>query len=58
MDPTNGIFGNRNLIRIAVARNPTQARPLSGSFTDEPGSCLGLSVSVSVESAEPAAVAW
>ena len=32
LDPTNGIFGNRDLIRIAVARDHRQALPLSGSF--------------------------
>ena len=58
MDPTNGIFGNRDLIRIAVARNPSQARPLSGSFIGERGCHLGLTVSVIVENAEPAAVAY
>jgi hypothetical protein len=31
-DPTNGIVGNRNLIRVAVARDPRQALPLSGTF--------------------------
>jgi len=58
MDPTNGIFGNRDLIRIAVARNPSQARPLSGSFIGERGCHLGLTVSVVVENADPAAVAY
>jgi transglutaminase-like putative cysteine protease len=31
-DPTNGIVGNRDLIRVAVARGPAQAMPLSGSY--------------------------
>jgi transglutaminase-like putative cysteine protease len=31
-DPTNGIVGNRDLIRVAVARNPDQAIPLSGRY--------------------------
>ena len=31
-DPTNGIVGNRDLIRVAVARDPRQAMPLTGSF--------------------------
>ena len=52
MDPTNGIFGNRDLIRIAVTRTPSQARPLSGSFVGGRGGCLGLNVSVTVKSAE------
>ena len=31
-DPTNAIVGNRDLIRVAVARDPSQAVPLSGSY--------------------------
>ena len=31
-DPTNGIVGGRNLIRVGVARDPKQAVPLAGSF--------------------------
>ena len=31
-DPTNGIVGNRDLIRVAVGRDPRQAIPLRGSF--------------------------
>lgn len=53
MDPTNGIFGNRDLIRIAVTRHPTQARPLSGIFNGKRGAYNGLTVSVSVTNAEP-----
>lgn len=52
MDPTNGIFGNRDLIRIAVARHPGQARPLSGSFIGKSSAYGGISVSVSVSNAE------
>ncbi len=48
IDPTNGIFGNRDLIRIAVARDQKQAAPLTGSFTGPRGSYLGMSVTVSV----------
>ena len=32
-DPTNGIVGNRDLIRVGVARTPRQAIPLSGSYS-------------------------
>ena len=35
-DPTNGIVGNRDLIRVAVVRDPRQAVPLSGSWTGLP----------------------
>jgi transglutaminase-like putative cysteine protease len=52
MDPTNGIFGNRDLIRIAVARDHRQAVPLSGSFVGTSSAFLGMSVSVSVIGAE------
>ena len=35
-DPTNGIIGNRDLVRVAVARDPRQAIPLSGTFWGRP----------------------
>lgn len=53
MDPTNGIFGNRDLIRIAVARHPSQARPLSGIFNGSRAAYSGLTVSVNVTNAGP-----
>jgi transglutaminase-like putative cysteine protease len=31
-DPTNGITGSRDLIRVAVARDPVQALPLHGTY--------------------------
>jgi transglutaminase-like putative cysteine protease len=31
-DPTNGITGSRDLIRVAVARDPSQAIPLHGTY--------------------------
>jgi len=31
-DPTNAIVGNRDLVRVAVARDPSQAVPLSGCY--------------------------
>jgi transglutaminase-like putative cysteine protease len=49
IDPTNGIFGNRDLIRIAVARDHKQAAPLTGSFSGPRGAYQGMSISVSVE---------
>ena len=47
-DPTNGIVGNRDLIRVAVVRDPKQAVPLSGSWTGFPADNLGMTVEVSV----------
>jgi transglutaminase-like putative cysteine protease len=54
-DPTNGIVGNRDLIRVAVVRTPSQAVPLSGSWTGFPSDSLGMSVEVQVTSDENAA---
>ena len=47
-DPTNGIVGGKNLIRVAVARDPQQAVPLAGAWTGAPADYLGMEVSVSV----------
>lgn len=47
-DPTNGIVGNRDLIRVAVARDPRQAIPLTGSYDGEASDYLGMSVQVNV----------
>ena len=52
-DPTNGIVGNRDLIRVAVARDASQAVPLSGSWTGFPADSLGMEVEVHVTSADP-----
>ncbi|MDO9429317.1 MAG: transglutaminase family protein [Methylobacterium sp.] len=54
-DPTNGIVGNRDLIRVAVARDPRQAVPLHGSFFGFPADDLGMTVSVAVDEVEPSA---
>jgi transglutaminase-like putative cysteine protease len=48
-DPTNGIVGNRDLIRVGVARTPQQAMPLSGSYMGDPDDELGMKVSVQVK---------
>jgi transglutaminase-like putative cysteine protease len=47
-DPTNGIVGNRDLIRVAVAREPGQAIPLHGSFLGNSSDALGMTVQVNV----------
>ncbi|MBA4091609.1 MAG: transglutaminase [Sphingobium sp.] len=52
-DPTNGIIGNRGLIRVAVARDPYQALPLSGTWFGLPASFLGMDVTVDVRRADP-----
>ncbi|KAB7645425.1 transglutaminase family protein [Polymorphobacter fuscus] len=47
-DPTNGIVGNRGLIRVGVARDPYQAVPLSGTWAGFPDSVLDMTVSVDI----------
>ena len=49
-DPTNGIVGNRDLIRVAVVRDPSQAIPISGTWNGAATDFLGMSVDVSVRS--------
>jgi len=48
-DPTNGIVGNRDLIRVAVARNPEQAVPLSGTYWGDRDDELAMEVEVNVK---------
>jgi len=50
-DPTNGIVGNHDLIRVAVARDPRQAVPVSGTWTGFPSDHLGMTVEVEVTAA-------
>ena len=41
-------MGNRDLIRIGVARDPRQAKPLSGSFRGDRSAYLGMEIDVRV----------
>jgi transglutaminase-like putative cysteine protease len=47
-DPTNGVVGNRDLIRVAVARDPRQAMPLTGTWYGGAEAGLGMSLEVIV----------
>ncbi len=47
-DPTNGIVGNRDLIRVGVARDPRQAVPLWGSYDGTASDFAGMTVQVKV----------
>jgi transglutaminase-like putative cysteine protease len=49
-DPSNGIVGNRDLVRVAVVREPRQAIPLHGTWTGFPSDYLGMNVEVAVTS--------
>ena len=47
-DPTNNLLGGSELIRVGVARDPSQAAPISGSWYGEGGDYLGMTVNVAV----------
>lgn len=47
-DPTNALIGGRNLIRVAVARDASQAVPLAGTFTGAPDDFVSIGVEVTV----------
>jgi transglutaminase-like putative cysteine protease len=47
-DPTNGIVGNQDLIRVGVARDPVQAIPLWGSYDGDAGDFGDMTVQVNV----------
>ena len=47
-DPTNGIVGTRDLIRVAVARDPRQAIPLHGTYLGSADAFVGMEVSIKV----------
>lgn len=45
-DPTNGLIGNKDLVRVATVRNPRQAMPLWGSWSGDSADYLGMDVEV------------
>jgi transglutaminase-like putative cysteine protease len=47
-DPTNGVIGAENLIRVAVTRDPAQAIPISGTYSGPPDAYEGMEVEVEV----------
>lgn len=47
-DPTNGIVGNFDLIRVATVADPRLAVPLHGAWTGEAADFLGMDVTVEV----------
>lgn len=49
-DPTNGDAGGHNLVPVAVAREPGQAVPISGTFDGPASAFLGMEVEVTVRS--------
>ena len=51
-DPTNGLLGGDNLIRVAVTRDPGQALPLQGSYFGAPEDFLEMTVDITVSAEE------
>ncbi len=51
-DPTNGLVGGANLIRVGVARDPRQAVPLQGSFRGAVSDFIDMQVEVKVTAGE------
>jgi transglutaminase-like putative cysteine protease len=51
-DPTNGIVGTRDLVRVAVARDPRQAVPLHGTYLGSADAFVGMDVSIRVIAAD------
>jgi transglutaminase-like putative cysteine protease len=49
-DPTNGIVGTRDLVRVAVARDPRQAVPLHGTYLGSADAFVGMEVAINVVS--------
>ena len=47
-DPTNGLIAGRELIRVAVTRDPSQAIPIAGSFSGTSSGLSGIPVEVTV----------
>jgi transglutaminase-like putative cysteine protease len=56
-DPTNGIVGARDLIRVAVARDPRQAIPLHGTYLGSADAFIGMEVNIYVVPADERAEA-
>jgi len=47
-DPTNNFLGGNQLIRVGVARDPSQAAPVSGSWFGDADAYAGMDASVTV----------
>ena len=48
-DPTNNLLGGNQLIRVGVARDPSQASPISGSWYGAANAYLGMTATVQVK---------
>ena len=48
-DPTNNLLGGNQLIRVGVARDPSQASPISGSWYGAANAYMGMTATVQVK---------
>ena len=55
-DPSSGMFGNENLVRVAVAREPREAIPVQGTWIGTAADHLAMKVAVKVTRAADAGV--
>jgi transglutaminase-like putative cysteine protease len=55
-DPTNGIVGNTDLVRVAVAREARQALPLHGTWSGFASDFIDMTVSVEIDVEDEAAM--
>ena len=55
-DPTNGIVGSTDLIRVGVARDSAQATPLCGTWNGDVADYIGMDVEVDVRAKRSAAM--
>jgi transglutaminase-like putative cysteine protease len=51
-DPSSGVVGNQNLIRVAVAHHPREAIPLQGTWFGSACDHLAMNVAVKVKSVD------
>jgi transglutaminase-like putative cysteine protease len=48
-DPTNALYGGKDLVRVAIARDPAAVAPIRGTFAGPAGVVASLSVDVRVD---------
>jgi transglutaminase-like putative cysteine protease len=54
-DPSSGMVGNQNLVRVAVAHKPHEAIPLQGTWIGSASDHLAMKVAVKVRAADAGA---
>jgi len=54
-DPSSGMVGNRNLVRVAVVHEPCEAIPLQGTWIGTASDHLAMKVAVKVTAANAGA---